>query len=41
MICGGPEMLAECRRIAEEHGFDEGSSGRPGTYVIEKAFVEK
>jgi ferredoxin--NADP+ reductase len=41
MICGGPEMLADCRRIAEEQGFDEGSSGKPGTYVIEKAFVEK
>lgn len=41
MICGGPEMLADCRRIAEEAGFDEGSSGRPGSYVIEKAFVEK
>lgn len=41
MICGGPEMLADCRRISEEHGFVEGSSGRPGTYVIEKAFVEK
>lgn len=41
MICGGPEMLAECRQIAEQSGFDEGSSGRPGTYVIEKAFVGK
>lgn len=41
MICGGPEMLADCRRISEEHGLVEGSSGRPGTYVIEKAFVEK
>jgi ferredoxin--NADP+ reductase len=41
MICGGPEMLADCRRIAEGAGFDEGSSGKPGTYVIEKAFVEK
>jgi ferredoxin--NADP+ reductase len=41
MICGGPDMLAECRRIAEREGFEEGSSGTPGTYVIEKAFVEK
>jgi len=41
MICGGPEMLAECRAIAEANGFEEGSSGRPGTYVIEKAFVQK
>jgi ferredoxin--NADP+ reductase len=41
MICGGPDMLAECRRVAEREGFVEGSSGAPGTYVIEKAFVEK
>jgi len=41
MICGGPEMLADCRRLSEEAAFDEGSSGKPGTYVIEKAFVEK
>jgi ferredoxin--NADP+ reductase len=41
MICGGPDMLAECRAIAEREGFVEGSSGTPGTYVIEKAFVEK
>ncbi|WP_439578727.1 ferredoxin--NADP reductase [Elioraea sp.] len=41
MICGGPDMLAECRRVAEREGFEEGSSGTPGTYVIEKAFVEK
>jgi len=41
MICGGPDMLAELRAIAEREGFEEGSSGRPGTYVIEKAFVEK
>lgn len=41
MICGGPDMLAECRAIAEREGFEEGSSGTPGTYVIEKAFVEK
>jgi ferredoxin--NADP+ reductase len=34
-------MLAECRAIAEREGFVEGSSGTPGTYVIEKAFVEK
>ncbi|MFQ3622141.1 MAG: ferredoxin--NADP reductase [Acetobacteraceae bacterium] len=41
MICGGPGMLADCRAMAEREGFVEGSSGRPGTYVIEKAFVEK
>lgn len=41
MICGSPEMLKETRDIAESLGFKEGSSGEPGDYVIEKAFVEK
>jgi hypothetical protein len=29
------------RRILEERGFNEGSSGRPAEFVVEKAFVEK
>lgn len=41
MICGSPEMLNETRSIVEERGFKEGSSGSPGQYVIEKAFVER
>ncbi len=41
MICGSPDMLAETRAIVEGLGFEEGSSGKPGHYVIEKAFVEK
>ncbi len=41
MICGGPDMLAETRTLVEELGFEEGSGGKPGHYVIEKAFVEK
>lgn len=41
MICGGPEMLAECQAMCEAQGFAMGSLGQPGQFVIEKAFVEK
>jgi ferredoxin/flavodoxin---NADP+ reductase len=41
MICGGPEMLQDLRQLVIGRGFTEGSSGEPGTFVIEKAFVEK
>jgi ferredoxin/flavodoxin---NADP+ reductase len=41
MICGGPQMLQDLRQIVLDRGFVEGSSGKPGTFVIEKAFVEK
>jgi ferredoxin/flavodoxin---NADP+ reductase len=41
MMCGNPNFLADMRMILEEGGFEEGSSGAPATYVIEKAFVEK
>ncbi len=41
MICGSPEMLADTVNLLEERGFTEGSSGQPGHYVVEKAFVER
>lgn len=41
MICGSPEMLTDTVNLLEERGFDEGSSGEPGHYVVEKAFVER
>lgn len=41
MLCGSPAMLADLTRLLEERGFEEGSSNDPGTYVLEKAFVEK
>jgi ferredoxin--NADP+ reductase len=41
MICGGPQMLQDLRQLVVDRGFTEGSSGTPGTFVIEKAFVEK
>jgi ferredoxin--NADP+ reductase len=41
MICGSPDMLQDLRKLVLERGFKEGSSGEAGTFVIEKAFVEK
>lgn len=41
MLCGAPQMLAEMTAILEAGGFVEGSGGRPASYVVEKAFVEK
>lgn len=41
MLCGSPGMLADGVALLEARGFAEGSSGQPGHYVIEKAFVEK
>jgi ferredoxin--NADP+ reductase len=41
MICGGPDMLAECQALCEAAGMTMGALGEPGQFVIEKAFVEK
>jgi ferredoxin--NADP+ reductase len=41
MICGSPAMLHDTTALLAERGFDEGNSGEPGAYVIERAFVEK
>jgi ferredoxin--NADP+ reductase len=41
MICGNPNMLIELRDMLIARGFTEGSSGEPGEFVIEKAFVER
>jgi ferredoxin--NADP+ reductase len=41
MICGSPTMLKDTVSLLEARGFDEGSSSSPGSYVIERAFVEK
>ena len=39
MICGSTAMLHDLKTIAEERGFVEGSTSRPGSFVIERAFV--
>ena len=41
MMCGSPAMLEELRQMFEARGFDEGSHGEAGHFVIEKAFVER
>jgi ferredoxin--NADP+ reductase len=41
MLCGSPQLLKDMRAILEGRGFVEGNHGEAGSYVIEKAFVEK
>ncbi|WP_181706689.1 ferredoxin--NADP reductase [Chthonobacter rhizosphaerae] len=41
MICGSPEMLKDTVALLEARGFQEGNTGEPGDYVVEKAFVQK
>ncbi len=41
MICGNPQLIVDMREILRERNFNEGHSGHPAEYVIEKAFVEK
>ncbi len=41
MLCGSPAFLADMVALLDGAGFEEGSASQPGSYVIEKAFVEK
>ena len=41
MLCGSPQMLKDMRVALEVRGFVEGSVSEPGTFVVEKAFVER
>ena len=41
MLCGSPQMLADMRSVLDRLGFEEGSTSTPGSFVVEKAFVEK
>jgi ferredoxin--NADP+ reductase len=41
MLCGSPHMLDDMKAMLMENGFVEGSSGKPASFVIEKAFVER
>lgn len=41
MLCGSPAMLKDLKKILEDLGFVEGSNNKPGSYVIERAFVER
>ena len=41
MICGSPHMLKDLKVMLEDKGFKEGTTSRPGDFVIERAFAEK
>lgn len=41
MVCGSPAFLADVTELLRARVFTEGSSNEPGSYVIEKAFVER
>lgn len=41
MLCGSPEMLSTLKALLARLDFEEGSTTRPGDFVIERAFVEK
>ncbi len=40
MMCGGPSVLADLKKIMLDRGFEEGSIASPGDFVLERAFVE-
>ncbi len=39
MLCGSTEMIKEFAVMLEAQGFEEGANSKPGTFVIERAFV--
>ncbi|MDV3457912.1 ferredoxin--NADP reductase [Sphingomonas sp. HF-S4] len=39
MLCGSTEMIKDFSVMLEAHGFEEGSNNKPGTFVVERAFV--
>jgi ferredoxin--NADP+ reductase len=41
MICGSPAFLSDITALLRSRAFSEGNSNEPGSYVIEKAFVER
>jgi len=41
MICGNHGLNIDLATILKQRGFIEGNGGAPGSYVVEKAFVER
>lgn len=41
MLCGSPSMISSIREVLEKRGFAEGNMSHPGSFVVERAFVEK
>ena len=39
MICGSMGLNTDVKTIIESYGFEEGANSKPGSYVLEKAFV--
>lgn len=40
MICGSMDMLKDVKALCEQAGLVEGSNASPGTFVVERAFVD-
>ncbi len=40
MICGSMDMLKSVKALCEKAGLVEGSNAAPGTFVVERAFVD-
>ena len=40
MICGSMDMLKDTAALCERFGLEEGANSKPGTYVVERAFVD-
>ncbi|KQT88198.1 ferredoxin--NADP reductase [Aurantimonas sp. Leaf443] len=40
MICGSMAMLRETESLLKARGFEEGANNKPGTYVVERSFVD-
>ena len=40
-MMSSPAMIADLRAVLQGRGLEEGNTGEPGDFVIEKAFVEK
>jgi len=40
MICGSMEMLRDSKALCEAAGLQEGSNSAPGSFVVERAFVD-
>ena len=41
MICGSPGLLKDLKSVLERRGFKEGNTTAPGSYLVERAFVEQ
>ncbi|HYP32794.1 MAG TPA: ferredoxin--NADP reductase [Burkholderiaceae bacterium] len=41
MLCGSAAMISDTRAVLEGVGFSEGHAGAPGSYVVERAFVDR